>query len=440
MKRWLTIIMAAGLLLYPFATFGIDYGSQPAQSQQAPPVAQPLVREGDFAIKLAATLDLGTPVNEVEAEDILAQSGIAPLNGWISDYPMTPEIIGQLDSSLAKAGAEGRLPMTADQATRGLSYLAAQMNLPTPAGPGTTANESSQGSSQSAPAAPPQVINNYYSDEGPPVVTYYAPPPDYFYLYDWVPYPVWWVGFWFPGFFICHSFTRVVFVNSGTAVVSNHVIDPVTRRTAVIDPVTRAGGGARPVTMLRTDDGRTLRTVTEFRHAAASSPPASRSFEGGAARSEGFRTPEARRSAESLYNRSFEGVRAGGTSTSMGRVHGREYGTPNRSGRSFTAPSRESEGRLHAFDRSARPYTPPATRGYEGSGRTFTPSQPERSFNGISGSERRYETPNRFNTPSRGFERPFIGPSGPARSFSGPVGRSAPGPMRSFPDRGWHGR
>jgi hypothetical protein len=45
MKRILSIIMAGGLLLIPFAGLG--------QAQQAaPPVAQTLVREGEFALKL----------------------------------------------------------------------------------------------------------------------------------------------------------------------------------------------------------------------------------------------------------------------------------------------------------------------------------------------------------------------------------------------------
>src|SRR5574337_680895 len=108
MKKWLSIMMAASLLLYPFAAFAADYGSQTSQTQQVPPVAQTLVREGDFAVKLAAELDLGTPDNEATAEDMLAKAAVVPSNGWISDYPMTPEIVGQLQSSIAKAAEEGK--------------------------------------------------------------------------------------------------------------------------------------------------------------------------------------------------------------------------------------------------------------------------------------------------------------------------------------------
>ena len=128
MKRSLSYVVAAGLLLYPFAAFAAeDYGSQQStQTQQVPPVAQTLVREGDFAIKLAAELDLGNPADEAAAEDMLVKAGVAPLNGWVSDYPMTPQIIGQLQSSVSKAASEGKIPMNAEQATKGLNYLAEQ--------------------------------------------------------------------------------------------------------------------------------------------------------------------------------------------------------------------------------------------------------------------------------------------------------------------------
>ena len=132
MKKWLSILLSASLLLYPFAGFAQDYGPQTSQRQQAPPVAQTLVREGDFAIKLAVELNLGNPPNEAAAEDMLARAGVSPLNGWISDHPMTPEIIGQLGDSITAAASQGTLRMTAGEATKSLYSLTAQMNLPTP--------------------------------------------------------------------------------------------------------------------------------------------------------------------------------------------------------------------------------------------------------------------------------------------------------------------
>ena len=159
MKRWLSIIGAAGLLLYPFAAFATDYGSQPAQTQQAPPVAQELVREGDFAVKLAAELKLGNPSDETVAEDMLAKAGIAPQSGWISDYPMTPVIIGQLQDAITAASAQGTLPISSGEATTGLNSVAAQMNLPMPAGATPP-----QGTQPPADQQNPNDIDHYYND------------------------------------------------------------------------------------------------------------------------------------------------------------------------------------------------------------------------------------------------------------------------------------
>ncbi len=306
MKKWLSILLAAGLLLYPFATFSVDYGSQTSQTQQAPPVAQTLVREGDFAIKLAAELKLGKPTNETEAEEFLAKAGISPLNGWISDYPMTPQIIGQVKDSIAKAAAESKVPMTAAEATKRLYFLTAQLNLATPAGPGTTAP---------AAQANPKYVDQYYYDQGPPIVTYYPPPVYYAYLYDWVPFPVFWFGFWFPGFFICHNFTTTVIVTNTafvtrTAIVSNRFINPVTRTVVVVDPVVRTSTGAiRPVTALRTGSGQMFRTVSDMRQGinmAGASAVRQETFTNTAIKTGGFRSPEAMKSAEALVSRSVQ--------------------------------------------------------------------------------------------------------------------------------------
>ncbi len=393
MRQWLSIVLAAGLLLYPFAIFADDYGSQSSSMQQEPPVAGSVVREGDFAIKLAATLDLGTTTDESAAEDLLAKRGIAPLNGWLSDYPVTPQILGQLNDSVSKAAAAGKLSMTSDQATRGLAYLAQQMNLAAPAG---ASNEPPP----RGEAPSPTVINNYYYDQGPPVITYYPPPYDYVYLYDWVPYPVWWFGFWFPGFFICHNFTTTVvvngpvFVNSTvivhkTVIVSNHVIDPVTRTTVRVDPDFKAGAGrARPVTALRAPNGRTFASLAEMRtavktgglDAVRSGGPASGHHAGE------FRTNAARRSAEASYSRS---------------VAGRGFGTPT-SG-AYRGGARRS------FD-SNRPYGSPTRRG-----------------SGAAGNYSRHDSPGRpyyYNRPARGYEGRYSMPDYPSGRYNGGGARS----------------
>jgi hypothetical protein len=208
--------------------------------------------------------------------------------------------------------------MGPEKATRLLYEQASQMNLPVPAGP-----ESKAAAMPTAPAQPD--IYNYYTGYGPPIITYYPPPPAYFYLYAWVPYPVWWYGFYYPGFYICNNFSTTVVVNSRTAFVRNRFVDPVTRRVVRVEPVRRTGRDTvRHGTILRTHDGRTYRNVREMRQGIvygddqkggrgshASRPP-------GAG---GFRSPDDRRSAQDIYRRSLERQ---GTAGQVGRPVGDE--------------------------------------------------------------------------------------------------------------------
>jgi hypothetical protein len=419
MKKRLTILLAAGLLLYPFAAGAIDNGTQSSETQQIPPVAQTLVREGDFAIKLAAKLDLGSPTDEASAEDMLAKAGVVPLNGWISDYPVTPVIVGQLQESIAKAAAEGNLPMNAQEATRGLYSLAAELNLPSPAGP-----ESAPAEEQKAPAekSDPTVINNYYYNQGPPVVTYYPPPAEYVYLYDWVPYPTWWFGFWFPGFFISHSFTTTVvvsgavvvnrpFIGTRIAIVSNRIIDPVTRVSAVVSPVVRTGrGGVRPVTTLRTESGRTFGTLAELRRDAGShgrqvvTPGTATNS---TSRREGFRSPEARRSAESIFSRSVEGTRDNRGREGAARSMERRSVAPSTSGRSFNGPARDDNRRFVAPSQSGRSFSGSA-RGDDR--RVIAPRMSEQRSVGPSDMRRSGQSVRQF-APQRAPARSFFNPS-----------------------------
>jgi hypothetical protein len=383
MKKWLSIMLTTSLLLYPFAGFAQDYGPQTAQRQQAPPVAQTLVREGDFAIKLANKLDLGNPANEAAAEDMLARAGVSPLNGWISDYPITPEIVGQIGDSIIAATDEGKLLMSAGEATEGLYSLASQMNLPTPAGQGAgTAPEGNYN---------PTIVNNYYYDEGPPIISYYPPPANYVYLYDWVPYPAFWFGFWFPGFFICHNFTHTVIVsNTGfvtrTAIVSNRIINPATRTVTSIDPVVRTSTGTvRPMTALRTGSGQLFRTATDMRRGVTLSGVSPVRMEtavsGSAAGKGGFRTLEARKGAQAIYSRSVQGMSARrGSERTMTRSSVTRNTAPG-TGRSYNAPSRRSEGRGAALNSPSRSYNRPVVKDGGGYGRSYVaPSASQRPY------------------------------------------------------------
>jgi hypothetical protein len=212
-----------------------------AQEEQAgqasSPLAQQLVREGDFAIKLDTALGLGSTQDEVAAESRLGEVGIAPRNGWIADYPVTPDIISELQKSVSDAAIAQRLPDERDEALHIFQDTVADFNL----------SIRPYAANQPRPSGPEQypdqtVVNNYYSDQGPPVVTYYAPPPDYYYLYSWVPCPFWWADFWFAGFFILHDFHRIVYVNHRAVFISNHFNDMREHRVFRVDAISRFNG------------------------------------------------------------------------------------------------------------------------------------------------------------------------------------------------------
>lgn len=215
-----------------------------AQSEYAhagqPPIGQPLIREGDFAVKLAGALSLGTSRDEVEAENQLSAAGITPKNGWIADYPVTPDIIDELYKAVHETASSGKIQLSVDLALQRFNDVVSQAGLPVDTQPGAKTE------SPELPAPPsypnPAVINNYYQTEGPPAVTYYAPPPDYAYLYGWVPAPFWSFGFWFPGFFILHDFHRPLFFADRTVFVSNHFRDFRHQRTIRLDPIARIRG------------------------------------------------------------------------------------------------------------------------------------------------------------------------------------------------------
>ena len=387
MRTSLIICAAASLFLFPFATRAADIGPQDAQTYAVPPVAQPLVREGDFAVNLAALYGLGAPANETEAEDLLSSAGVIPLNGWISDYPVTPEVLGQLQEAAARAATEGRLSMTADKATQLLYDLASQKNLPVPAGPGSKAD-----AAQKAPEQP--AIYNYYAGYGPPIITYYPPPPAYFYLYAWVPYPVWWYGYWYSGFYICNNFSTTIVVGSRTVFVRNRYVDPMTRRVVRIEPVVRGTGDTvHPRTILRTNDGKFYRNIHEMRQGIVSGDVEHGGRGTHAIRppgAGGFRSPHDRRSAEDIYRRSLEHKGAGGQA---GRSRGSAIGGDDKrrspqgaAGGSLTAPPWPHERRSWNVDRG-----------------TGTPGRSERSYDhpaGSAGTQFPYSTPGRVQQPS----------------------------------------
>jgi len=334
MKKVLITMVSIVFLLVP----AMAYTESEQLASNTPPVSQPLVPEVDFALKLFTALKLGTTNNEAQAEDMLTSVGIAPKNGWIADYPMTPIIVGELQSAVVASADARKLPIGKDEALQVFQDVTSELGLAV--WPGSSGKYAE---SQLEPN--PTVINSYYYEEGPPVVTYYPPPWDYYYMYAWVPYPFWWGGFSFPGFFCLHDFHRVVFVGGHQHLISSHFIDPVSRQVFRVDP-----------------NGR--RTGENFRTANISS-------------NRGFNTSEANKGATSIFNRGIERSRSSNMTNTVGK------GSTN--GNIGSLGSRgQSEGRVFTNSgNNTQSFTGRSNSRSESSARSF--SAPGRSFSAPSG-------------------------------------------------------
>jgi hypothetical protein len=299
-RTMVNILIAATLVLFPAPFYGqVQSGGVTNQvSATSPPVAPPLVPEGIFAVQLVEALKIGQAQDEAQAENMLSAIGIEPKNGWIAGYPVTPDIVGEIEKSVAASADARTLKMGRDEAQKAVENLSAKLGLNIiSAYPSSSAQAAPTGNvpiyrymdddgvlyytdrydsipeeyrdqlqtiGEEAPPQPaeepagvmaetpvnnyaanpaPEVINNYYYNDGPPVVTYYAPPTAYYYLYAWVPYPFRCSGFFFPGFFILRDFHRHVIVNKHPFVVTNHVVSVANKTVSVVDPLTRAHGG-----------------------------------------------------------------------------------------------------------------------------------------------------------------------------------------------------
>jgi hypothetical protein len=211
-----------------------------ARAEQNGPLSQHLVREGAFAVRLLSSLGLGAADDEPDAESSLGESGIAPGNGWIADYPVTPDILGEVRESVRRAAQDGRVRLGKDDALRRIDAAIAACALSfIPLSAAESGKHSAAGAGKHHD---PAQQNKYYSTVGPPVITYYDPPPEYSRLYCLVPYPFRSHGSRFSGFFILRTFHRTIFVNGKVKFVTNtfHVF----RKHALfrIDPIARFNG------------------------------------------------------------------------------------------------------------------------------------------------------------------------------------------------------
>ncbi len=151
---------------HPMRIGGYGYYYQSGRKPVSPSAEQGLVREGSFALELVEALKIGEAKGEAEAESALARVGIAPRNGWIADYPMTPDIIAELQNAIGAAADSGKLPMKKDEAIKTFQGLVADIET------------------QYAGTEPPS------EEPSPPEPYYYSYPYNpYYYPYYYYPYP-----------------------------------------------------------------------------------------------------------------------------------------------------------------------------------------------------------------------------------------------------------
>jgi hypothetical protein len=283
---------------------------------------------------------------------MLTSAGIAPKNGWIADYPITPIVIGELQDAVTGAADAHKLPIGKDDALKSFQNLTIEFGLAVaPGGPGQYAENQPQPDSA--------MIDNYYDEEGPPVVTYYPPPWDYYYLYAWVPFPFWWGGFFFSGFFCLHDFHRFVFVGHHQHLVSNHFIDPVSHTVARVNPASHA--------------------LTPVSHTA-----------GTVSHQAGFGSTTTRNSAASIFNRSVNSTgsrtlsRTTSSATSTNSTGSRTFSrtTSPATGSGMTPRSSQSSGRSFGSSSSGGSFSCTNCHGSSGS---FGRSSGGTSSGGFSG-------------------------------------------------------
>lgn len=367
MKTLKIIAAVTAFLVLPISQ---DLRAQEAASQ-APPIEQTLVREGDFVVKLVERLRISTPQNEAEAEMMLSSTGISPKNGWTSDYPVTPDIIGELQNAVGDAADAGRLSMGRNEALKTLQDLAAEVGLSVVVDRRVDYPSEEPPRTYSYYSEP--TVTNYYNTYGPPIVTYYPPPWPYLYLYAWVPYPFWWTGVYFPGFYVLTNFHRCVYVHHRPVYISNHWRDPKTRRVFVIDPSRRYTG--------------------EFMRSRVVGAP------------KGFTSPEARRGAASIFEQSRGRATPG--------VHGvtRPGGPPVSKGPSSSRPG----DMIERQSSNPGPGNPSSWSGVSSRfGGVDTPNGT--IYPGVRGDQSRSYSP-----PTSSFGRSFSPPShGEVNSFSPP--------------------
>jgi len=91
--------------------------------------------------------------------------GLPPRNGWISDYPVTPDILGELKESVAGMADSGKLSVSGYEASAVVDSVGSSMGLYVQTARGIdTAGAAARGTPDEAgPAVPGESVEDYYA-------------------------------------------------------------------------------------------------------------------------------------------------------------------------------------------------------------------------------------------------------------------------------------
>ena len=196
----LIIALIAATFLFPGPAWAQSDDSL-AYAGQA--IAPAVVRQGEFAVRLAEALALEIAEDdEDDALRALVALGVEPAAGWQPDQAMTPQIVTELRADLADAVAAGRLVMEPDAAWTAFDELLAELGLPLPAEPALAYAGGTPPVSSYGPYCDATATHYFYGSYGLPIYSYCYPPSAYIHYYSWVPCGFRAHGHSFAGFFI----------------------------------------------------------------------------------------------------------------------------------------------------------------------------------------------------------------------------------------------
>jgi hypothetical protein len=202
----LIIVLMAGMFLLPMPAVALN---EPLSDEEEQTIAPSVVRQGDFALRLAQSLGLPAVEDEEGAIRALNALGIHAVDGWKADYPMTPQVVAELRDAVIVIAAAGQLNMSLDAAMRAYAELVVEFGLPLPAEPAPGYAGGGAPATAYGPSCNGTALDYYYGNFGMPLYSYCPPPAAYYYLYSWVPYGFYWHQHVFTGFFIRKHFNGI---------------------------------------------------------------------------------------------------------------------------------------------------------------------------------------------------------------------------------------